>query len=72
MQNLILKHVEKALMYQTVNDILNINQITYRQNLYNYFERLFNEKTEIDFNNSDLRHDIHGLKNNSDYFVPRL
>tara|TARA_R110000824_G_scaffold360035_3_gene547739 strand:+ start:535 stop:735 length:201 start_codon:yes stop_codon:yes gene_type:complete len=59
--------VKKAIQLQTIEDILNVNQIEYRRRLTDYFSRV--KVTDINF---DVLHDINGLKHNDEHFLPRL
>jgi hypothetical protein len=59
--------VKKAIQLQTIEDILNVNQIEYRSRLTDYFSRV--KVTDINF---DVLHDINGLKYNDEHFLPRL
>ena len=59
--------VKKAIQLQTIEDILNVNQIEYRSRLTDYFSRV--KVTDINF---DVLHDINGLKHNDEHFLPRL
>tara|TARA_R110000822_G_scaffold244144_2_gene372895 strand:+ start:851 stop:1051 length:201 start_codon:yes stop_codon:yes gene_type:complete len=59
--------VKQAVQLQTIEDILNVNQIEYRRRLTDYFSRV--KVTDINF---DVLHDINGLKHNDEHFLPRL
>ena len=59
--------VKKAIQLQTIEDILNVNQIEYRSRLTDYFSRV-----EVEDFNYDVLHDIIGLKYNEEHFLPRL
>ena len=59
--------VKQAVQLQTIEDILNVNQIEYRKRLTDYFSRV--KVTDINF---DVLHDINGLKHNDEHFLPRL
>ena len=72
MNRLISKYIKRALHTQSVNEILNVNQLGYRKRLYEYFDRLLKEGIAVDFNNPDLKHDIHGLKQKDKHFLTRL
>ena len=61
------EQVKNAVKLQTITDILSVNQIEYRQRLTEYFSRVLVK----DFN-SDVLHDINGLKHNDEHFIPRL
>lgn len=61
------EQVKNAVKLQTITDILSVNQIEYRQRLTEYFSRV----SVKDFN-SDVLHDINGLKHNDEHFLPRL
>jgi len=61
------EQVKKAVQLQTIDDILNVNQIEYRSRLTDYFSRV-----EVKDFNSDVLHDINGLKHNDEHFLPRL
>tara|TARA_R100000781_G_scaffold77503_1_gene47980 strand:- start:153 stop:353 length:201 start_codon:yes stop_codon:yes gene_type:complete len=61
------EQVIKAVKLQTIEDILTVNQTEYRQRLTEYFSRV----SVKDFN-SDVLHDINGLKHNDEHFLPRL
>jgi hypothetical protein len=61
------EQVIKAVKLQTIEDILSVNQTEYRQRLTEYFSRV----SVKDFN-SDVLHDINGLKHNDEHFLPRL
>ena len=61
------EQVIKAVKLQTIDDILTVNQTEYRQRLTEYFSRV----SVKDFN-SDVLHDINGLKHNDEHFLPRL
>ena len=61
------EQVKNAVKLQTITDILSVNQIEYRQRLTEYFSRVLVK----DFN-SDVLHDINGLKHNDEHFLPRL
>lgn len=65
--------VNKVLMMQSIEELMNINQVEYRKRLFEYFKR---EKTQFLLNkkcfNSDLIHDINGLKYDDEFFVTRL
>ena len=73
MNKIIIENVKKALYYQSVDELINtVNQLGYRSRLYDYFERLLKEGVTVDFNNPDIRHDIHGLKQKDEHFLTRL
>ena len=61
------EQVIKAVQLQTIDEILNVNQIEYIQRLTQYFERV-----NVDEFNFDVLHDINGLKHNDEHFIPRL
>ena len=61
------EQVKFAVSLQTMEDILNLNQIGYRERLTDYFSRV----KVTDFN-SDVLHDINGLKHNDEHFLTRL
>jgi len=64
------EQVIKAVKLQTIEDILTVNQTEYRQRLTEYFSRIKYPSVK-DFN-SDVLHDINGLKHNDEHFLPRL
>jgi len=59
--------VREALSFQSIDDILNINQIKYRMRLKDYFSRV-----KVEEFNSDVLHDINGLKYDDEHFLTRL
>lgn len=59
--------VRKAISLQSMDDILNINQMQYTKRLTDYFSRV-----KVSEFNSDVLHDINGLKNNDEHFLTRL
>ena len=59
--------VKKSILRLSIDDLMNINHILYNQRLREYFTRV-NVK---DFN-SDVLHDINGLKYEDEHFVTRL
>lgn len=59
--------VKKSVLRLSIDDLMNINHILYNQRLREYFTRV-NVK---DFN-SDVLHDINGLKYEDEHFVTRL
>lgn len=59
--------VKKSVLRLSIDDLMNINHTLYNQRLREYFTRV-NVK---DFN-SDVLHDINGLKYEDEYFVTRL
>ena len=61
------EQVKKAVSLQTMEDILNFNQIGYRKRLTDYFSRV--KVTDFNF---DVLHDINGLKHNDEHFLTRL
>tara|TARA_R110002126_G_scaffold197853_1_gene345572 strand:+ start:426 stop:653 length:228 start_codon:yes stop_codon:yes gene_type:complete len=67
------ENVKKAVKMQSINEIMNIKQIEYRFRLFEYFKRE-NIKFLTDENsfNSDVMHDIKGLKYEDKHFLTRL
>ena len=61
------EQVKKAVSLQTMEDILNLNQIGYRKRLTDYFSRV--KVTDFNF---DVLHDTNGLKHNDEHFLTRL
>ena len=59
--------VREALELQSLDDIFNINQMQYRKRLTQYFLRV-----KVSEFNSDVLHDINGLKHNNEHFATRL
>jgi hypothetical protein len=59
--------VREALELQSLEDIFNINQMEYRKRLTQYFLRV-----KVSEFNSDVLHDINGLKYNNEHFSTRL
>ena len=63
--------VNKAIRLQSVDDILSVNQLEYRSRLTEYFSKLVSKDNSLEFN-TDVLHDIIGLKTNDKHFIPRL
>jgi len=63
--------VNKAIRLQSVDDILSVNQLEYRSRLTEYFSKLVSKDYSLEFN-TDVLHDILGLKTNDKHFIPRL
>ena len=67
------ENVKKAIKMQSINEVMNINQIQFRSRLFEYFKRenikfLTNQNSF----NSDAMHDINGLKYEDKHFLTRL
>jgi hypothetical protein len=61
------EQVKKSVMLLSLDEIMTINHTQYREKLTEYFNRV----NVTDFN-SDVLHDINGLKYNDEHFITRL